>query len=725
MLPLKSSTPYILHSKINNTSFVTKKFLAKCKKLLPYMDTDFKRIHSGIFIPDIYREFISSIRIEGHYVSPDNENVSEIIVIKSKIDIDIVQNAPLFEKYIGEYMEATKLKSAFIAVLSPSASDMHLTYFAKLSSPSTTPIEPSIVRFQCCDVVNKFLAEKYSLPLKDIQIFFGDEYFLFDSTLIELHADLLDKTLETMTICDLYADNATLIKNMERTIVKYRKKLNKFFPANADRNDRNFVENFYENTIFFTHLSETALMLTKIDLELSMNAISLPKLNATHGNILTSDILTINLFDIVLTIPPHIRFEHFAAIKDALSEFASYKSKSDLYCYYIERGFSMLKEHGYFSALTTDRWLTAEYGAEIREFLLKKNIENIVLFNSSVEAKHITGAVLYFTANNDRPQKTLDIYITDSYKAGTFPNYKKFRRDLLNREPWYFVKEISREIISKMLKLSIPLEEYADKKVYRGLLTGMNKAFVIKEKRLKQLCKIAPSTQSALSPFLSGRDVKRYKKSICSRYLISFPKGYTNNNRGKEKPLAWIVKKHPAIMFHLADYETKAKKRSDQGDYWWELRSCRYYDMFKKTKLICPSITKKLSATIDKTGAFSNDKTIIIANGEDYFLLGLLNSQLFDFYFRQKARRLLNNHYELTVALLSSMPVFNISPTAKKQNIMKEKISECAKMLFELHNDVNEIHVKDLISAKEKELNMLVYKLYRLTTKERRFVINN
>ena len=53
---------------------------------------------------------------------------------------------------------------------------------------------------------------------------------------------------------------------------------------------------------------------------------------------------------------------------------------------------------------------------------------------------------------------------------------------------------------------------------------------------------------------------------------------------------AWeeLMQKYPAICNHLVKYKVNAKKRYDQGEYWWELRACDYYDEFMKKKIVWP-----------------------------------------------------------------------------------------------------------------------------------------
>jgi adenine-specific DNA-methyltransferase len=58
----------------------------------------------------------------------------------------------------------------------------------------------------------------------------------------------------------------------------------------------------------------------------------------------------------------------------------------------------------------------------------------------------------------------------------------------------------------------VPLGEYVGGKIYYGIKTGLNEAFVINETTRTRL--IAEDARSAelIKPFLAGRDIKRYEQ---------------------------------------------------------------------------------------------------------------------------------------------------------------------------------------------------------------------
>jgi hypothetical protein len=77
----------------------------------------------------------------------------------------------------------------------------------------------------------------------------------------------------------------------------------------------------------------------------------------------------------------------------------------------------------------------------------------------------------------------------------------------------------------------------------------------------------------------------------------------------------------------MKSFQGKLSKRQDKGRYWWELRSCAYWQEFEKPKLIYQEIQFHPSYTLDTAGRLGNNKTFFITVG-DLYLLSVLNSPL-------------------------------------------------------------------------------------------------
>ena len=59
--------------------------------------------------------------------------------------------------------------------------------------------------------------------------------------------------------------------------------------------------------------------------------------------------------------------------------------------------------------------------------------------------------------------------------------------------------------------------------------------------------------------------------------------------------------------------EEPLRKRQDKGRFWWELRSCAYWDAFEKPKIFYQEIQFHPSYSLDSAGRFGNNKTFFLA----------------------------------------------------------------------------------------------------------------
>ena len=75
-------------------------------------------------------------------------------------------------------------------------------------------------------------------------------------------------------------------------------------------------------------------------------------------------------------------------------------------------------------------------------------------------------------------------------------------------------------MLEKLRKAGKPLGEYVDGKFYRGIITGLNEAFVVDRTTRDSLIAEHPSSAEVLKPLLRGKDVKRWEVNFAEQYLI-------------------------------------------------------------------------------------------------------------------------------------------------------------------------------------------------------------
>ena len=90
-------------------------------------------------------------------------------------------------------------------------------------------------------------------------------------------------------------------------------------------------------------------------------------------------------FDVIIGNPPYISSEHMSQIiKDNRHIFTTAHKKTDIYVFFYEIGLKLLKTNGFLTFITSNKFLSQDYGLKLRELLLTKQIQTIVNFNTNV-----------------------------------------------------------------------------------------------------------------------------------------------------------------------------------------------------------------------------------------------------------------------------------------------------------------------------------------------------
>ncbi len=424
-------------------------------------------------------------------------------------------------------------------------------------------------------------------------------------------------------------------------------------------------------------------------------------------------------FDVVIGNPPYIRQEELKDLKSHFQNtFSSYSGTADLFVYFVEQGISCLTSGGQMSFIIPNKWMRAGYGKPLRKYLLGLRIEKIIDFGDLDVFEEATTypSIIFLSRSLPKSFFSASNIMTLDFPEGIAAHVRRTQLkvivDQLGDTSWALLDETVQSLLRKMRAHGTPLVKYIDGKIFYGIKTGLNEAFVIDQRTRDHIIDKNPDSLELIKPFLGGRDIKRYLKLSSNKYLILFKSGQTKMELGQvTEAEAWtkLQLKHPEITSHLSSYEAKARKRYDQGDFWWEMRPCDYYDRFEGPKIIIPAIVKTASYTIDSAQLYGNDKTSIIP-GADMHLLGLLNSKLLDFYLHQIASTKQNGYFEYKPVYVSQLPIVGASNESKIADRVKEIL---AKKAADETNDT---------SILEVEIDQLVYELYQLTPEEIKIV---
>ena len=190
----------------------------------------------------------------------------------------------------------------------------------------------------------------------------------------------------------------------------------------------------------------------------------------------------------------------------------------------------------------------------------------------------------------------------------------------------------------------------------------------------------------------------------------------------------WLEKEHKKISQHLEPFTAACQKRQDQGEYWWELRPCDYYQYFEKSKIIFPDICKGPRFSLDRSGVYLAN-TGYILGVDDSYLLGILNSRLFWFAISHISIpfgiRSGQYRYRLIYQYMEKVPIKEMQVGNKSDLAKGARLGALAEQMLVLNEKLsltNAPHEKTRfqrqIEVTDREIDRLVYDLYELTEEE-------
>jgi type I restriction-modification system DNA methylase subunit len=382
-------------------------------------------------------------------------------------------------------------------------------------------------------------------------------------------------------------------------------------------------------------------------------------------------------FDVILGNPPYVRQERLTPIKPYLeANYRTYHGVADLYTYFFELGLGLLKKGGMMGYISSATFFRTGSGENLRRFLsVEANLKSVVDFGDLQVFEGVTTypAILIMEKPSharknppkDYPFQFLNVQSTHvsqlagELKAGEF---SEMQQSKLALDGWRLEDERLQALRAKLTKGKRTLKE-AYGSPYRGLLTGLNEAFVIDKVTRDKIVAANPQSLERMKPFLEGKDLKQWRAESRNLYLILFPKGWTRQQISNEiEPIDettawnWLKQQYPAICEWLEPFAVAGRKRGDKGEFWWELRSCGYYDAFQQTKIAYVDIGNSPTFYFDEKGHYCANTAYFVPQG-DQFLTGILNSRVFWYLITGKSNAIRGGFYRLFTQHMDTIPI--------------------------------------------------------------------
>lgn len=654
------------------------------KKYFSYMNTGFKgkndevfAYNGGLFKPD---EVLDTIEIDDDILYDHTFKLSQYDYA-SEVDVNILGH--IFENSLNE-MEEIKARIEGKPV------DKSKTK-RKKDGVYYTP--KYITKYIVKDTVRKLCEEKrHELGIVE------EEYLTERKRNKSTKKPLIDK-LETyrewllhITVCDPACGSGAFLNQALDYLIREHRYIDEL-KAKITGFDLVFedVENsILENNLYGVDLNEESVEIAKLSLWLR-TARQKRKLNSLNNNIKCGNSLIDDPaiagnkafnwekefphvfakggFDVVIGNPPYVRLESIKETSNEISKlnYLTYSKRGDLYCLFIEKGISLLKNSGYISYIMPNKWLQASYGKPLRKFILEYDIQEIIDFG---DLQIFEDATTYPCIINIRKKEPINkMFISSLSKKNLidFDSEVLNTRGIFNQVDFTIDTWIISSIkgINLLDRLKSKFAALADvvKGANRGIIPGFSEAFIINLETKNVLIEQDKNSQKLIAPILRGRDITRYGTPLVENLDYIILASY-----GSHK---YFEREYFPIFNHLQKFENQLKKRGQCNGslpnveknysgqhHWLELDNNPtddYLSQFQRPKIMYQVFQVKPNFIFDERGLYCNNSMWIIPTN-DKGLLAILNSKIGWWLITQYCSKI-QNGYQLIWKYFGQIPI--------------------------------------------------------------------
>jgi len=438
-------------------------------------------------------------------------------------------------------------------------------------------------------------------------------------------------------------------------------------------------------------------------------------------------------FDVVIGNPPYVRMEVFKELKPYLRQaYACHAERTDLYVYFIEREEALLREGGRLGMIVSNKFIRAKYGEPLREHLpTVARIERIVdLAGLPIFRGATVRTVIIITRKGKEAGKTAAVSYSPPPSKGELlrvvagsraladiadPLVYKIPASELGADGWRLIRPEYAALMDELAQNAILLKAFTDGKICMGVKSGLIEAFVITSQQRREIVARNPDAKRIIRPFVQGRQIHRYGIDSVSQYLI-----YTHHGID--------MKPYPAVLEHLRPFREKLEQRATEQE-WYELQQPQfaYVSYLEQPKIVFPDIATGCRFAIDTKGRFGAN-TVYFIPMADPALLGLLNSRLAFFFFKQTCAALEGPgeaYLRFFGQYLEGFPV-KLNEAPQKDRIRLGVLADQLETLGRDYCAAKTEHLKTVITrqitAIEEQVNRLVYRLYELSDDQIRMI---
>lgn len=413
------------------------------------------------------------------------------------------------------------------------------------------------------------------------------------------------------------------------------------------------------------------------------------------------DVVGRKSFDIVIANPPYIKSSAIPNKPQLEPYYKTYQAKSDIYVYFYELGIRLLSERGVLCYITSNQFFRAEYGDKLRNIALEQlrvrrivdvstaNVFKaaaypaIVIADKLCREKNRAWSALSWEELGNPEVSKFSSFVSDSHQLPS--NY-------LSVERWLPISSKKIEFLNHLLTKYPPLEDQFGSKMFRGVITGYNTAFIVPRSVRDEICASDPMSHEIIHPILSGPALHRWTQDDEDTFIIFSRHGID-------------IDHYPAVKEHLQKYRHRLEPTGSanggrkKGSYkWYEIQDTTVYARyFEEPKIAWGNLAQSPSFSLVAEGVYLNTPSPFIASRSKY-LLGILNSSVTHFVIHYTAAVRRGGYREYKPTFVNHVPIPDPEPSVKEA--VEAAVSSC------LHDPAPENDIR---------LNKAIYRAFGLS----------
>ncbi len=402
-------------------------------------------------------------------------------------------------------------------------------------------------------------------------------------------------------------------------------------------------------------------------------------------------------FDVVIGNPPYVRVQQMEYITtDYLKcKYIVAQKRVDISLCFIELSSRLIIESkGLTCFITSNQFLTTEYGQAMRRFLL--NDYSIVECVDFGDLPIFADALTYVSIFTFRKYKTTEFnyFHIESLQDAMAANFKHpiyIKNDELSDSNWNLKNFKVANIWKRIFIGSKEISELGN--ACYGIITGADPIFIFSKDQYQN----SEIEKDLFIPLLRAQNCSKYFCFEPEKYVL-YPYRYEN---GKTILITEyeLNEKYPKAYHYLLSYKSELENRKDSRDTfvgrsdWYCLTRYGQINVFNRLKIVTPGEVKEHKFCIDSTkSGYSGARVFAITIEDSFFderyILCLLNSTLMKSFLQSFSSLKNGGFYSYSSNILNKAPIKQIGPFEQKEYIEK------ADLMLSLNNNLQQLSQK-------------------------------